>query len=125
MKLLTDEDLDKIAFEIPHVKAWLKAVERELLLSLERGVEFKNVKLEPKNATRKWCEHTEEGDAFDVLTFLRKFSKLDIVAPRVPLSPTQAEKTLGREVFAKCAQFVVKQSSGMKLAYTHPENEED
>jgi hypothetical protein len=127
--LLTDEQLDELAFHLPHIKAWVAAVERELLRAIENGVEFRNVYLEPKRANRKWIEFIprpegslDQPKPFDVIKLLRKFSKLDVVAPRVPLSPSQAEKTLGRSVYSeRCSEFVVKESSGMKLAYTHPE----
>lgn len=124
---LTNEQLDELAFWLPHVKAWLNAVETELLRELENGAEFENVGLEPKQARRKWrllVEENGEMVEFDPIKFLRKFSKLDVVAPRVPLSPTQAEKTLGAKVYSKCTEFVVRESSGMKLAYTHPEENE-
>ena len=123
---LTNKQLDELAFHLPHVKAWVKAVEDELLKALEEGVQFSNVGLEPKQARRRWIEVMEDGTPFDVLKFLRKFSRLDVVAPRVPLSPSEAEKTLGKLVYKdKCAEYVVKQSSGMKLAYSHPETEKD
>lgn len=126
---LTNEQLDELAFHLPHVRAWLNAVEAELLRELEAGASFENVKLEPKRANRKWCLFVPQSDSdsldapvpFDPIKFLRKFSKLDVVAPRVPLSPTQAEKTLGAKVYSQCSGFVVRESSGMKLAYTHPE----
>jgi hypothetical protein len=127
--LLTDEQLDDLAFHLPHIKAWVAAVERELQRAIDNGAVFKNVFLEPKRANRKWRDFflNKDGEPdtekpFDPIKFLRKFSKLDVVAPRVPLSPTQAEKTLGRAVYSeRCSEFVVKESSGMKLAYTHPE----
>ncbi len=118
--LLTDDELDELASQLPHVKAWTKAVEDELLRALEAGTVFKNVSLEPKSATRKW------ESSFDALATLRKFSDLDVVAPRVPLTPTQAEKILGKSLYVdRLAEFVVRQSSGMKLTYSHPETEKD
>lgn len=118
---LTDKQLDELSTQIPYVRAWLKAVEDLITLRLNNGVELHNVHLVPTNPRRYW---TKEGD--DLLTLLRKFSKLDVVAPRVPLSPAQAEKTLGKKLFAaKLSGFVVKQSSGTKLAYSNEETEED
>lgn len=116
MTLMTNEELDEVARHLPRVKAWVAAVEKELLRELEAGVEFTNVRLEPKRANRKWIE------GLDVVKLLRKFSRLDVVAPRVPLSPSQAEKVLGKGVMAKLSKIeppvLVKESSGMKLAYT-------
>ena len=118
---LTPEQLDELAFHIPHVKAWLKAAEATLQSAINRGVELKNVELVPTRPTRYW---TIEGKV--LMDTLRKFSKLDVVAPRVPLSPAQAEKTLGKKLFgAKLAGFVVRRSSGVKLAYSNEETEED
>ncbi len=110
--MLTDKDLDDLAATLPHIKAWIAAVEAEIFSQLEHGVEFHNVKLVPKRATRKWLE------GLDPLKLLRKFSKLDVVAPRVPLSPSQAEKTLGKKLYReKLAEHVSAVSSGTRLAY--------
>jgi len=126
-RLLTDEELDELAFQIPHVKAWVNAVERELFRAMEAGVEFKNAKLEPKRALRKWTL-----DPAAMIKRLRKIGKLDTVAPRVPLSPAQLEKELGRVKYREFAatevdgaRIVIAQSSGMKVAYTHPAGEDD
>ena len=118
---LSDKQLDELATQVPYVKAWIKAVEEMLTLRIDNGAKLINAARVPTNPTRKW---TKEGD--DLMTLLRKFSKLDVVAPRVPLTPAQAEKTLGKKLFAaKLSEFVIKQSSGMKLIFTHDENEEE
>jgi hypothetical protein len=118
--LMTNKELDRLAADLPHVKAWVSAVENELVAQLEAGVDFHNVKLVPKRATRKWLE------SIDPIALLRKFSKLDIVAPRKPLSPSEAEKTLGKKLYRdKLAESVSAVSSGMKLAYCNEEELED
>jgi hypothetical protein len=118
--LMTNKELDRLAASLPHVKAWVKAVEDELVLQLQAGVEFNNVKLVPKRATRKWLAD------LDVIELLRKFSKLDVVAPRKPLTPSEAEKTLGKKLYKdKLAQFAPAVSSGDKLAYCNEEELED
>lgn len=118
---LSDKQLDELADQIPYVKAWLKAVEGMLMSRINNGADLTNVSVVPTNPRRYW---TLEGQ--DLIIRLRKFSKLDVVAPRVPLSPAQAEKTLGKKLFgAKLAEFVVRRSSGTKLAYLHDETEED
>lgn len=117
----TKEQLDDLAFHLPHVKAWIKAVEDRLQRALEDGMDLKNVTLERTQARRKW---REEGEA--LIKLLRKFSKLDVVAPRTPLSPAGLEKILGKKLFAaKVAEFTVKESSGMKLAFTHEDTEKE
>lgn len=118
MSLMTNEELNRLAADLPFIKSWVKAVEDEVKLALEQGAEFSNAKLEPTRPTRKWV------DGLDILKLLRKFSKLDVVAPRVPLSPAQAEKTLGKKLFKdKLAESVVSQSSGLKLTFSTKELE--
>lgn len=110
---LSDAELDELASHVPFVKAWLKAVEDKIKSALDNGAELANVSLIPTQARRLWSK-----DGKDLIILLRKFSKLDVVAPRVPLSPAQAEKTLGKKLFAeKLSEFTVRQSSGMKLTY--------
>ena len=116
--LLTNEQLDDLAFEIPHIKAWVAAVETEIETQLMLGVEFKNAKLVPKRATRKWTI-----DAQEIIRKLRKFARLDDIAPRVPLSPAAFEKALGRAKLAEVKDFYAAESSGMKIAFTHPEGD--
>ena len=117
---LSDKELDELASHVPHVKAWLKAVEDLLKLRIDNGVELNNASLVPTQPRRYWKPD------IDVMATLRKFSKLDVVAPRVPLTPAQAEKTLGKKLFAeKLSEFTVRESSGMKLTYKHDENEEE
>lgn len=126
--LMTDKELDAMAFHLPHVKAWVTAVEAQLFAALERGVKFENAYLTPKRADRKWSEFIldDEGQPtnkrLNILARLKKFSRLDVIAPRKVLSPAQVEKALGRSTYSEIAKgCVVKESSGMKLAYTHPE----
>lgn len=118
--LMTNRQLDILAADLPFVKAWVSAVEDTLKAQLEAGETFVNVKLEPTRPTRNWVE------GLDVLKILRKFSRLDVVAPRKVLSPSQAEKTLGRPLYRdKLAQFVASISSGVKLVYCNQEELED
>jgi hypothetical protein len=107
---MTDAELDKLAFELPFVKAWVAAVEDELKSRAEAGSGFENVFLEPTRPTRKW-----DGDP---LPLLLRFAPLDTVAPREPLSPAQAQKTLGKKLYDEyLIKSVVSQSSGMKLTF--------
>jgi Protein of unknown function (DUF2800) len=118
---LTPEELDDLAYHLPHVKAWIAAVEARLTKALNEGIELKNVTLVPTQPRRYWIQ---EGK--DLIATLRKFSKLDVVAPRTPLTPAQAEKTLGKKLFAaKLAELTVRTSSGVKLHFTHEDNEEE
>lgn len=121
MSNLTSEQLDELAYHLPHVKAWVKAVEAELLRRLRQGDEMENVALGDTLGNRAW------RDDIDPLKVLRKFSRLDVIAPRKPLSPTQAEKTLGKQLYAdKLAEFVHRPVTPMsKLVFSHPETEKD
>jgi hypothetical protein len=119
MSNLTTEQLDELAYHLPHVKAWVKAVEAELLRRLRQGDEMENVSLGDTLGNRTW------KDDCDPLKILRKFSRLDVIAPRKVLSPTQAEKTLGKSVYAKLAEFVHRPVTAMsKLVFSHPEETE-
>ena len=116
--LMTNEELDQLARELPFVKAWIAAVETTIKGQLDEGETFRHAKLVPTQARRNWI-----GD-IDVLKILRKFSRLDVVAPRKVLSPAEAEKTLGKKVYQdKIAQFVVKSSSGMTMILSTEELE--
>ena len=120
MSKFTDEELDQLARELPHVEAWVKAVKAELLSRLRQGSEMENVCLGDTLGNRAW------KDDCDPLKILRKFSRLDVIAPRKALSPTQAEKTLGKSLYAeKLAQFVHRPVTAMsKLVFSHPEETE-
>ena len=110
MTLLTNTQLELIAADLPFIEAWIKAVKGEIQSAIEGGYEFKNAALEPTRPTRKW--------AGDVLELLLQFSNLDVVAPRVVLSPAQAEKTLGKAIYKEnLAGSVTNESSGTKLVF--------
>jgi hypothetical protein len=118
MTLMTNKDLDRIASEIPFVKAWIAAVEKEIKKAIETGETFQHVSLVPTQAQRKW------RSGVNVLELLHKFSPLDVVAPRKVMSPAEAEKTFGKKLFlTDLSEHVVKESSGTKLAYSTEELE--
>lgn len=113
MSLMTNEQLDEMAKHLPFIEAWVKAVKAEIESALRAGGEFTNASLERKIGNRTW------KDGVDPLALLRKFSRLDVVAPRVPLSPTQAEKILGKDVYIdKLAQHIHRPVTGTKLVLT-------
>lgn len=113
MEQLTDEQLDALAAELPLVKAWVAAVESRLTERLEAGVEFRHAELAPKRAIRKWKIGLSSEELLEKLT---AFADLDTVAPRSPLSPAQAEKTLGKKVYRdSLAELVTQESSGTTL----------
>lgn len=108
---MTDEQMDKLAKQLPFVKAWVAAVEAELLARLENGVKFDAVELVPKRATRKWT------DSADMTEVLKALGPIDRIAPRVVLSPSKAEEEFGKAKMKAFAEYVVKESSGVTIAY--------
>lgn len=112
MEPMTDEQIDALAYVIPLLKGWVSAIEEELKARLLEGAEFQNVSLVPTRATRKW------EDPIGIIETLKGFADLDVVAPRTPLSPAQAEKKLGRSIYQKdLSKHVVQESSGTSLKY--------
>lgn len=110
---LTDKELDELARSLPLVKAWVAAVEAEILARLTAGsTDFTNVVLVPKRATRRW------KDQKDAIAFLlTQDPDIEAVAPREPLSPSEAEKKFGKAVRAAFSSLAVSESSGMTIKY--------
>jgi hypothetical protein len=108
---LSDKELDRVAALVPLVTAWVEAVNAEIFRRLESGVVMQNAVLVDKRPVRKW------DDEKAILPLLEAMAPIDEVAPRVVISPTQAEKVLGRSRYAGLAEHVLKESSGKKVAY--------
>lgn len=70
----------------------MKAYEQRIMDELHQGNEVKGYKLVLGRKNKKWVN---ENEAYDKLT---KWLPIDEVAPRKLVSPTQAEKLLGKEV---------------------------
>jgi hypothetical protein len=112
------EQMNLLAINMPLVKTWVEAVEKKLTEMLEAGVELPNAYLAPKRPSRKWHLEGEE-----LILYLTKFSSLDVVAPRKPLSPSEAEKVLGKKLYvAEMAEQVYKESSGLALRYKNSDD---
>lgn len=117
MTPMTDEQMDQLASVIPLLKAWVSATETELRTRLESGSKFQSVSLVPSRATRKWETPSK------IVETLKNFADLDVVAPRTPLSPAQAEKQFGRSVYQKeLSKHVVQESTGTSLKYHNSED---
>jgi hypothetical protein len=117
MKPLTDEQLDSLAGMLPLIKAWVSAVEEQIELRLTEGASFKHVGLASKKAIRKW------KDSEEMIRVLQNLADLDLVAPRSPLPPAQAEKKLGRVCYMQnLSEYVLQESSGVTLKYIDSEN---
>ncbi len=120
--ILTDEELDAAAAFIPLMKAWASAVEKELLTRLQGfpAPQFQYAELKPKIGNRQWVGEKPP------LVVLRKLGKLDVVAPRVVISPTQAEKAFGKKVYEDyLAKFVDRPNNGFALSLVKQKTEKD
>lgn len=89
------------------MEAWTKAVRQMIVSRLSEGDTIPGASLEPTSPTRKWDVDGlgAEGDAEirkllqKTLKKLRLPSDLDVVAPRVTVSPAQAERLMGKPLF--------------------------
>lgn len=108
---MTDEQLEKVAGLLPLVKAWVDAVETELEARINAGVEFSTCVLVSKQTRRNWTPDVQ------ILDLLKAFGDIDKVAPRVPLSPSQAQKILGAVAMRELSQYVVSVPTAPSLAY--------
>jgi hypothetical protein len=108
---MTDEQLEKVAGLLPLVKAWVDAVELELEARIKNGVEFSTCVLVSKQTRRNWTPDVQ------ILPILKSFGDIDKVAPRVPLSPSQAQKILGAAAMRELSQYVVSVPTTPSLAY--------
>jgi len=86
------------------ISGWLEAVEALAVERLVSGEGFTGYKLVEGRSTRKWAD---EGAAENTLIAL-----IDDQAytPRKVISPTQAEKALGKKDAGKIADLIVKPS---------------
>ncbi len=112
--LLDSIELYALAKELPLIEAWIGAVKLELERRLIAGEHFGYVVMRDKLAIRKW------DDSIDIQEILTDYMPLEEAAPRVPLSPSKAEKILGREKFEALTQYVRKESSGQTLGFVNP-----
>jgi hypothetical protein len=106
---MTSTQLDQVAAQLPLIKAWVSAVEAELTRRIEAGEQFDNATLESRQTRRYW------DDKADPLKLLSKFLPIDEAAPRVPLSPSQAEERLKPADMRKLSKWIVKKASNPSL----------
>lgn len=82
--------LDEVALQLPLIKAWVAAVEKEIEERLFEGDEFENAKLVEGIAFRQW-----DGEAEEIAgSIMGQGFTLDQVMPRTLLSPAQMEAQL-------------------------------
>jgi hypothetical protein len=114
VSLLSDEELAAAFQMLPVINAWSKSVMAEAMAILATGKKLPGLKLvRGKAPPRQWA--IEPGD---VVNRLAKFLPLDVAAPRVPLSPTQAEKEFKHQEldFKLLEPIVVRGAPGLHVA---------
>lgn len=109
---LTDQELDLLAAKLLLIKHWIKAVEAELIKRIpDSEHDFVHVSVSLGLGNRAW---KDEEQALAALATLE--SDTDMIAPRKVLSPTQAEKALGKKAYKEfLAAHVIRPSTGWKL----------
>ena len=106
---LTDEQLGKALSAKKLIVSWLDAVEDIVVERLDSGVPFEGYKLVAGKSNRQWSNEGDvEQSIFELLGEEAYTKKL--------VSPTQAEKIVGKKRAAEIAEFVVKPQGRPTLA---------
>lgn len=106
---LTDEQLGKALSAKKLIVSWLDAVEDIVVERLDSGIPFDGYKLVAGKSNRQWSnEASVENSIFELLGEKAFTKKL--------VSPTQAEKIVGKKRANEIAQFVVKPMGRPTLA---------
>lgn len=107
---LTDEQM-RVAMEAkPLIEGWLTAIEAQIKSRLEGGDGFDGYKLVEGLSKRQWANDVAAADA------LEKILGADAAYSKKLLSPTQAEKMLGRARKAEISDLITKPSGKPTLA---------
>jgi hypothetical protein len=109
---LTDDQMRRALEAKSLIEAWLGAVEGLVRERLGNGVEFPGYKLVEGKSNRQW---SDDGAAAVRLADLIGNDKT--YAPRKLISPTQAEKILGKKGAAEIADLITKPSGAPTLAH--------
>lgn len=106
---LTDAQIAKVLRAKALIASWLDAVEDRVVERLNDGEKFPGYKLVASKANRRWSDEAQAGAAlFEMIGDAAYTQKL--------LSPTQAEKALGKTRAQEIASFVVKPQGSPTLA---------
>lgn len=117
-QVMTLKELAAAIPQILFVEQWAAAVRQTIQEALESGAEIEGARLKPKQARRKWCvsDLLVIQGIQAVLNDLGKPSGEDVVAPRVVLTPSVAEKLTGKAQFTKgLSSMTEAESSGWNL----------
>ena len=90
---ITAKQLSILYGNLPLMKMFIKTIEDKVLLDLQNGKTVEGYNLVEGRSTRAW----KNPAAFERKMRLKKFRVGDIYLPRKLISPTQAEKLLGKK----------------------------
>ena len=90
---ITAKQLSILYGNLPLMKMFIKTIEDKVLLDLQNGKTVEGYNLVEGRSTRQW----KNPAAFERKMRLKKFRVGDIYLPRKLISPTQAEKLLGKK----------------------------
>lgn len=118
LPLMTTEELDGLVGDLLFVESWASAVRAEIQKALESGASMERAFLEPKRGLRKW----DREEPQIMLTLSELFASLgrnpdpDVFAPRKVVSPSGAEKLVGKRAYDEwLSSLVTSESSGYNL----------
>lgn len=106
-----EKDISEWLAAAEQLKDWIREIEQWAFRRLEDGHEVKGYKLVAKNARRKWADEEAAEGYFSSMRSV----KADEFAPRKMLSVAQMEKLLKSKGKELPSEFVLKESSGMKM----------
>jgi len=111
---LTQKQLSMVMLRKPMIEAWLSAVEKTVKEKLLTGEDFDGFKLVEGRSLRKW---RDESDAEE---FLSEYYDDNQIFSRKLISPSQAEKLIGKKHANKISHLIVKPQGAPTIA---PEND--
>lgn len=98
---LTDDDLRRALDAAPLIKSWLDAVAKRVQEKLESGEPFEGFKLVAGRSLRRWQDEGEASETLDLILGDEAFT-------RKLLSPSQAEKALGKKLSKEIQHLITK-----------------
>jgi hypothetical protein len=108
---LTDEQMAQALAAKPLIEAWLSAVESEVKSRLSAGLGFAGYKLVEGRSNRQWSD--ERGAAARLVDLLGNDKAY---TPPKLISPSQAEKALGKKRSGDIADLITKPAGAPTLA---------
>lgn len=116
--LMTTQELDACVPDLLFIESWVASVKAEIQKALEAGAQMEHAGLEPKRGLRKWDaeESVVSTTLEDLLRSLSRDPSPDVFAPRKVVTPSVAEKLVGKRAYLeRLAPLVTAESSGYNL----------